>query len=200
MPTLPEKLSSKIDLRSAYHQVDVAPEHRNKVVFNTPFDLFRCLRMPFGLKNAGQLFQRNVHLLFDNCHFVFAYLDDFIIASASPAKHLRHLHLVFDLLTEKQLKVQPEKCVLAQPSLEFLGHVMDSQGIRIPDSLIEATRSFQPPANVKDLERFLGIFAFVHRFVPHASTLAASLNDLRSIKREAVFKMAWQDPHDRVQP
>jgi hypothetical protein len=63
-----------------------------------PFGLFEFLRTPFGLKNAGQRFQRLIDQVLAGLDFVFKYLDDVTVGSTSEEEHLQHLRLVFDRL------------------------------------------------------------------------------------------------------
>ena len=160
---------SKVDLVRGYHQVLVAEEDVSKTAVITPFGLFKFLRMPFGLKNAAQTFQR---LMDSICQpFDFVYLDDIQVASSTQAEHKNHLQLFFQRLADFCLVVNVVKCQFGRRRIEFL----DQYGVRPLPSKVKAVQAFPYPTTLQDLQRFVGMINFYHRFIPIAATIMASI-------------------------
>ena len=179
---------SKIDLVKGYLQVPVAKRDIQKTAIVTPFGLFEFLRMPFGLRNAAQTFQRLMDSIFRDVPYCFIYLDDILVASSSPQQHHSHLQHVFQLLQENQLVVNIGKCVFAQPAVEFLGHRVSEEGIVPLTSHVEAVSNFPQPTEIKQLQKFLGMVNYYRRFLPGiARTLRPLTDSLAGQKKH----LAW---------
>ena len=164
-----KKIFSKVDLLKGYHQIPVADADISKTGVITPFGLFIFNRTPFGLKNAGQDFQRLMDEILGDIPRVFVYIDDILIASENETQHLEDLCRVFQTLERHGMVVNRSKCVLGQSSLEFLGYTVNASGIAPLAERVKAIRAVTEPTTVKEVQSFLGMINYYRRFIPNAA-------------------------------
>lgn len=183
---------SKIDTRHGYFNVLMAEEDIEKTAVITPFGLFEFIVMPYGLRNAGATFQRLIREVFKGLDFVWAYVDDFLIASNSEEQHMEHLRIVFDLLKKYGTCINIEKCVFGVDTIEFLGYKITPQGSTPLSDRVQALLNYKKPETLVDLRRFLGAINFYRRHLKNAADSQASLNEmLKESKKNDKRPVPW---------
>ena len=190
---------SKIDLIRGFHQIPMATSSIPKTAVVTPFGLWEFLRMPFGLKNAAQSFQRLMDGVLRDVSFAFVYLDDILVANHSAKEHIQHLQQLFKLLSANGLVINKTKCVFGAKELDFLGHHVSSTGITPLPDRISALQESKPPTDRTSLQRFLEMVNYYHRFLHGIAATLAPLHAQASGKGQKIdWSKKCQEAFDKT--
>ncbi|GJX45411.1 putative reverse transcriptase domain-containing protein [Tanacetum coccineum] len=133
---------SKIYLKSGYHQLRVRDEDIPKTSFRTRYGHYEFQVMPFGLTNALAVFMDLINRV---CKpyldkFVIVFIDDILIYSRNKKEHTDHLRIILELLKKEKLYAKFSKCDFWISIMQFLGHVIDSQGIHVDPAKLKQLR------------------------------------------------------------
>ncbi len=134
------KVFSSIDLRSGYYQIGIAQGDEEKTACRTRYGSYEFLVMPFGLANAPATFCTLMNDIFREWldDFVVVYIDDILVYSNSMEEHVEHLRKVFQRLRENKLYAKFEKCEFGVSEVDFLGHRITQEGLKMDDHKVKA--------------------------------------------------------------
>ncbi|GJT24015.1 putative reverse transcriptase domain-containing protein [Tanacetum coccineum] len=158
---------SKINLRSGYHQLRVRDEDIPKTAFRTRYGHYEFQVMPFGLTNAPAVF---MDLMNRVCKpyldkFVIVFIDDILIYSRNKEEHANHLRIILELVRREKLYAKFSKCDFWIRIVQFLRHLIDSQGLHVDPAKIEAVKNWTSPTTPTEVHQFLGLAGYYRRFI-----------------------------------
>ncbi|GJU26286.1 putative reverse transcriptase domain-containing protein [Tanacetum coccineum] len=158
---------SKIDLRSGFHQLRVRDEDIPKTTFRTRYGHYEFQVMPFGLTNVPTVFMDLMNRMckpyLDN--FVIVFIDDILIYSCNKEEHANHVRIISELLRKEKLYAKFSKCDFWIRMVQFLRHLIDSQGLHVDPAKIEAVKNWASPTTPTKVCQFLGLVSYYRRFI-----------------------------------
>ena len=169
---------SKLDLTSAYQQLQLDEQSQGLLTINTHRGLYRYNRLAFGVSPAPAIFQANLEQILQGLDHVKCRLDDILVSAANMAEHHERLELVLERLQKYGVRLRFDKCSFMQPRVDYLGHRLDQDGLHpLPDQ-VEAIQKAPAPTNVTELKSYLGLLNYYGKFLPQLSMVLQPLHQL----------------------
>ena len=177
---------SKIDLRTGYWQIRMAPESVSKTAFTSRHGHFEWLVLPMGLTNAPAEFMKMMEDTFrDQLNkSIMVFLDDILVFSKTLKEHEQHLRAALEKLRAKKLYGKLSKCTFFRSEVEFLGHHVGRAGVRMVEDKVTAVEQWPTPRTQKEVERFIGLAGFYRKFIAHFSRVSAPLTELCGTRKK----------------
>jgi hypothetical protein len=174
------QLFTKLDLCLGYHQIHMKEGDIPNTAFRTHEGHYEFLVMPFVLCNAPSTFQSLMNHVFHPFlhHFVLVLFDDILIYSKTWTKHLAHVDRVLHLLSQHQIFLKQSKCAFGASEVEYLGHLVSKDGVKVDSKNIEAMQYWPHPKTLKILHEFMILTGYYRKFVKNYGKIAAPLTAL----------------------
>ncbi|GJU80714.1 putative reverse transcriptase domain-containing protein [Tanacetum coccineum] len=176
-------------LEISYHQLRVKDEDILKTAFRTRYGHYEFQVMSFGLTNAPAVF---MDLMNRVCKpyldkFVIVFIDDILIYSLNKEVHANHLRIILELLKREKLYAKFSKCDFWIHIMQFLRHLIDSQGLHVDPAKIEAVKNWASPTTPIEIRQFLGLTCYYWRFIKYFSKIAKSLTELTQKNKKYIW-------------
>ena len=136
--------------------------------------------MPFSLTNAPATFQRFVQNVLQDFlgEFAVVYIDDILIYSKSAEEHVEHVRRVLEQLKSHNLLAKPSKCEFFVQSVEYLGHIVTSEGVHVDPAKVRVINEWPTLRTKSEVRSFLGLANYYRRFIKNFSELTTPLSAL----------------------
>ena len=206
MPTIEEilprlsnaKVFSVLDASDGYHQCHLDEESSYLTTMWTPFQKYRWLRLPFGVKNASEEYQRRQTEALAGIPGIEIVADDILVcgygdtSDEATRNHNENLAKLLQRCREKKLKLNRRKVQLCQSQVPYIGHLLTPIGVKADPEKVRAVQDMPRPTNAKGTQQFLGFINYLAKFLPHLSDVCEPLR--RVSLNESVF--TWESQQE----
>ena len=188
------KKYTKLDMSNAYLQVELDDTLKRCTTINKHMGLFEYNILPMGIASSPAIFQRKIDTVLQGLSGVVAYMDDLLVTGANDEEHSNNLREVLSRLSEAGIHLRLNKCVFEVENVEYLGYMIDEEGIHPVEKAIKAIEKLPRPTSVTELKSFLRLINYYRRFLPNLAHVLAPLHKLLQKDSEWL----WTDIQDKA--
>lgn len=178
------KIFSKIDSNSSFWQANLSEESKPLTTFITPFGRYQFERLPFGISSAPEFYQKRMSETLEGFEGVVCHMDDVLVYGKNQDEHDCRLDAVLNKLKKTGITLNADKCEFSRSQLKFVGHIIDSKGIRADPDKVRAIAEMKAPTNVSEVRRFLGMVNQLSKFSACLTPITDPLRELLRKKNE----------------
>nr|GEU76758.1 reverse transcriptase domain-containing protein [Tanacetum cinerariifolium] len=180
-----------LDGFSGYFQISIDPKDQEKNTFTCPYGTFAYKRMPFGLCNAPETFQRCMMAIFHDMieRTMEVFMDDFFVFGNSFSTCLTNLENMLKRCEDTKLTLNWENSHFMVKEGIVLGHKISKKGIEVDKAKIEVISKLRHPTTVKGIRSFLGHAGFYRRFIKDFSKISRPMTHLLEKNSPFIFSI-----------
>jgi hypothetical protein len=121
--------------------------------------------------------------------FIVVFIDDILIFSKMEEQHEKHIRLVLVMLRSNKLHTKFSKCEFWLTEVAFLEHVISAGGVSVDPSKVKDILNWMPPTNASEIQSFLGLARYYHRFIKDLSKIVKPM--MNYLRRTRTLNEQW---------
>ena len=192
------KYFSKLDFKSAYHQLELAPESRYLTVFHAGEKLMRYKRLTMGVMPASGELNKVLRPLFNKIPNAHVIHDDLIIATVTDEEHDKAITDVLQVIKNSGLTLNSDKCLFKKKEIPFWGIIVSDQGVRPDPEKVQSLRNATRPRNRSEVMSFLCMLQSNSEFIPNLSKETINLRELTKKNKRFQWTPKCQNEFDHL--
>ena len=169
---------STLDASSGFWQVPLTKDSSHLTTFLTPHGRFQFTRLPFGLNSGPEVFHRPMCNVLEGIEGAECYIDDVLIWAETQELHDARLRQVLERCRQSGIRLNASKCRFRLPQVKYFGYCLSAAGIHPDRSRVQAMLSTEAPKTREELRRFIGMVAYLAKFLPCHSQVTGPLREL----------------------
>ena len=189
---------TKCDAMMGYFQIPLAEASQHLTTFVTPWGRYKFLRSPMGFVSSGDVFCRRGDMAFAGIGNHGKVVDDSLMWDFTYAEHLERVYNFLCRCRDNNITINLDKFIFAEPSTDFCGYQISSEGIEADPKKIKAIAEFPTPSNITDLRSFFGLVNQLADFTPDIASCADALRPLLSPKNEFIWNANHEEAFNKV--
>lgn len=193
-----KKFFTVFDLAEGYHHLKLDEESSWKCCFATPFGIYRFTVLPYGLSDSQDLFQEVVEKNFEDIKNVQVCHDDMIVTGTTQEQHDAAVEQVVQRAKEVGAKFNKEKFQYCQRQVKFMGQTFSEKGMEVDTDRVKSLRKLESPKDKTELQRIIGSFNYVRRYIPSMANHMHILCELLKSKVEWQWLPKHQETFERL--
>ncbi len=192
--------ATALDLNMGYYTIRLDPTAAEMCTIIFPWDKYSYQRLPVGFAGLADFFQAEMGNLMAILEYVRAYIDNLLVINkGSLDDHLNKLKQVFVQLRDAGLKINAAKLFFCVQETEYLGYILTRGGMKPQPKKMQTIHTLDPPNNVKELRRFLGMAQYYRDMWERRSEMLVPLTNLvgecgetKTSKKNETKKKPWR--------
>ena len=188
------KFFTVLDANMGYYQLQLDENSQLLTSFNTPWGRYMYLRLPMGIKSSPELYQRAMEEIFHGQEHLSNIFDDILLDSVTIQEQCNILRSTLETARQNDVTFRLSKCLFAQPEVDYTGHILTSNGVKVSNEKVRAICEMPEPTSREEVRTLLGMATYLAKYIPHFSDITEPLREVVKKKNEEQYGFYFDEP------